>query len=134
MKTSSFSVGAVVGSVATLVVVGGVWALAGGPAAPAAPAPPRSAAGHADHSAHAAPADPAARAALKGKVLESIQVPGYTYLRLDDELGEVWAAVATVEVATGSVVSVHKPFPMDNFHSKSLQRTFERIYFGSLQQ
>ncbi len=69
---------------------------------------------------------------LTGTVLETMDAAGYTYLRLKTADGEAWAAVNESKVAVGDTVAVLNPMPMDGFESKTLNRTFERIYFGTL--
>ena len=78
--------------------------------------------------AAAAPTDPV----ILGKVLETIQVPSYTYLRLQTSSGEQWAAVQTTDLAVGATASITGAVPMENFESKALKRTFAMIYFGQL--
>lgn len=75
---------------------------------------------------------PSGGAAVSGRVVEVLQVPGYTYLKLKGASEETWAAVPTTEVAEGAEVVLSQAMLMQNFHSKTLQRTFEKIYFGSL--
>ena len=70
--------------------------------------------------------------ALSGKVIETIDVPQYTYLHLDTGSGKVWAAVQTAKVAKGSTVTIADAMKMEQFRSKTLKRTFDVIYFGSL--
>lgn len=69
---------------------------------------------------------------ISGRVAEVLQVPGYTYLKLETGGRETWTAVSTTEVPTGTVVVVTNAFLMQNFHSKTLQRSFDKIYFGSI--
>lgn len=69
---------------------------------------------------------------LTGKVQESIDASSYTYLRLATASGEVWAAVPTTKAAVGSEVTVQGPMWMENFQSKTLNRTWPRIAFGTL--
>jgi hypothetical protein len=78
--------------------------------------------------AHAAPGS----APVTGQVLAPAQAGGYTYLRLKTASGEVWAAVSAAEVAKGSQVTIVNPMTMENFESKSLKKTFDRIVFGQL--
>ncbi len=73
-----------------------------------------------------------ATSVIKGEVLEAKDVPNYTYLRLKTASGEVWTAVATAKVKKGDKVSVENAEQMDNFESKSLKKTFPKIFFGSL--
>lgn len=76
---------------------------------------------------------------LSGKVLETISVPNYTYLRIEPAAAGaekskngIWAAVATADVKVGQSVSVVGAQRMENFTSSTLKRTFEVIYFGAL--
>lgn len=71
--------------------------------------------------------------ALEGKVLETLDAATYTYLRLSTKDGETWAAVPKATVAKGATVKVKNPQPMDGFKSPSLNRTFEKIVFGTLE-
>jgi hypothetical protein len=71
---------------------------------------------------------------LKGRVLERLDAGRYSYLRLSTSSGEVWAAVLQAEVKVGQDVAVVSPMPMDGFESKTLNRTFDRIFFGVLDQ
>jgi hypothetical protein len=69
--------------------------------------------------------------ALIGKVAEVLQVPQYTYLRL--ESGE-WAAVDSVpELKVGDEATVLLQNEMQDFASPSLNRTFARLWFGTLE-
>lgn len=80
--------------------------------------------------AQAAP--PPQPAALKGEVLEVKDVDLYTYLRLKTKDGETWAAVTKVAVKKGAQVSIENPMVMENFESKTLNRKFDKIVFGSI--
>lgn len=82
--------------------------------------------------AGAAPPTPAQGAPLTGTVLEVKDVAPYTYLRLRTKEGEVWAAVPTAAVKVGADVSIANPQAMNGFHSKTLNKTFDRIVFGTL--
>ena len=66
---------------------------------------------------------------VTGIVLETINAKSYTYLRLKGEKGEFWAASNSVNIKNGEKVILDKVYPMDNFHSKTLDRTFKRILF-----
>ena len=79
-----------------------------------------------------AQAQPAPVTPLKGEVLETRNVEGYTYLRLKTASGEMWAAVPTVSVAKGAMVTIDRPMMMQNFESKTLGKRFDRIAFGEL--
>ncbi len=75
---------------------------------------------------------PQAPGALKGEVLETRNVDGYTYLRLKTAGGETWAAVPTTPVKTGAQVTISQPMTMNNFESKTLKKTFDKIVFGQI--
>ena len=68
-------------------------------------------------------------AAVTGKVLEAIGAAGYTYVRVDTGTAQVWAAGPRVQVAVGDSVSFPQGMEMRGYHSKSLDRTFESLYF-----
>lgn len=67
-----------------------------------------------------------------GKVVELIDVPSYTYMRVQTASGEEWAAVNTVKVNVGDTVTVNSQLTMENFRSSSLNRTFPRLVMGML--
>lgn len=69
---------------------------------------------------------------VQGKVLEVKNVDSYTYLRLQTQNGELWAAVMTAKVKKGSTVNITHGVVMSNFQSKSLKKTFPQILFGTL--
>jgi hypothetical protein len=69
---------------------------------------------------------------VKGEVLEIMDVPGYTYLRLKTRDGETWAAIMTAQVEKGSEITITNATAMSDFKSKTLNRTFPTILFGTL--
>ena len=78
-------------------------------------------------------AAPAAQPAnITGKVAERIDAAPYSYLRLTTAQGEIWAAVPQSNVANGTEVTVEGPMPMDGWESKTLNRKFEKLVFGTL--
>ena len=56
---------------------------------------------------------------------------GYTYVHVDTGSEKIWAAGPQADVSVGQVVVMDKGMDMPNFHAKSLDRTFESIYFVS---
>lgn len=78
------------------------------------------------------PASPAGGDALNGQVLEHITASPYSYVRIRTSKGDVWAAVNEAQVEKGSQVTVSSAILMKNFESRSLKRTFDEIYFGTL--
>jgi hypothetical protein len=71
-------------------------------------------------------------APLTGKVLERLDSPPYSYLRIQTAQGETWAAVPKADVANGAEVTVAGALPMKDFESKTLARKFDVVYFGTL--
>ena len=69
---------------------------------------------------------------LSGQVLEAQDAGIYTYIRLKTATGETWAAVNKAAVKKGQTVTIGNPMEMRNFESKSLNRSFDRIVFGTL--
>jgi hypothetical protein len=74
-----------------------------------------------------------APAVLAGRVLETMDAGGYTYLRLETASGPEWAAVQQASVAKGSRVRVAPSVAMEGFESRTLGRRFDRIVFGTLE-
>ena len=69
---------------------------------------------------------------MRGKVVEKIDAAPYSYLKLSGPAGEIWAAVPQTAVAVGAEVVIENPMAMDGFESKTLNRKFDRILFGTL--
>jgi hypothetical protein len=75
---------------------------------------------------------PAPPQTIRGEVLEVKDVEAYTYLRLKTKEGEIWAAVNKTSVKTGAEVTIGNVMVMNNFESKALKKTFDKIVFGTL--
>ncbi|MDH4233638.1 MAG: NrfJ-related protein [Gallionella sp.] len=71
----------------------------------------------------------AAQLPNKGKVLEVIDTSMYTYLQVSGDSGPVWLAVSKTDIAKGTNVGYANGAVMSNFHSKTLNRTFDKIIF-----
>lgn len=67
---------------------------------------------------------------ISGKVAETMDAGGYTYVLVDSGTNKAWAAAAKFAVKTGDTVTVPDSMPMTNFHSDSLKRDFPVIYFA----
>ena len=93
------------------------------------PSPP-AAAGVTPAPAHAtaAPADAAGKV-LVGPVLETMDASSYTYVRVQGDTGDMWAAAPQFRVKVGDRVRVPLEMPMTNFHSSALKRDFPLLYF-----
>jgi hypothetical protein len=68
--------------------------------------------------------------ALSGKVLQTMDSGGYTYIYIQKKNGEkVWVAAPATTVTVGSQISFKAGAEMINFESKSLKRKFDKIIF-----
>lgn len=68
---------------------------------------------------------------IQGKAKEVLQGGGFTYILVAAEKGETWVAVPETKVAVGEECTVAGGQVMQNFPSKSLNRTFNEIIFSS---
>lgn len=67
-----------------------------------------------------------------GTVLETMTSGGFTYARLGQGDKEIWIAGPETQLAVGDEVTFPgQPMVMRDFHSKTLDRTFEVVYFAS---
>jgi hypothetical protein len=69
-------------------------------------------------------------AGFSGKVDETMNAGGYTYVLVDTGTNKVWAAATQFQVKLGDSVAVPDSMAMSNFHSKALDRDFPVIYFA----
>jgi len=69
---------------------------------------------------------------VSGVILEKLDVPPDSYLRLQTDHGEVWAKVPIADLDTGSIVKIVKAQEMRQWDSPKLQRVFDRLYLGQL--
>lgn len=76
-------------------------------------------------------AAPGEATALAGKVLETTNTAGYTYIQVDTGTKKLWAAAPQFQVKPGDQVAIADATPMANYHSKTLNRDFEVVYFAS---
>jgi len=76
-------------------------------------------------NAHAQNAGPS------GKVIETMDSGGYTYIKMDINGQEGWAAVPQTKVKVGQKVTLQPGMVMPKLESKTLNRTFTNIYFSA---
>jgi len=65
----------------------------------------------------------------EGKVLATLDAPGYTYMELANTEKRFWIAAPTTKVKVGDRVRFDQSLVMKNFNSKTLNRTFDQIIF-----
>ncbi|MEJ2415192.1 MAG: hypothetical protein P8Y22_08035 [Sulfurimonas sp.] len=56
---------------------------------------------------------------------------GYTYMKVDDGKNSYWIAMTQRYVKSGDKISFTEQGWMKNFHSKTLNRTFDNILFAA---
>ncbi len=69
--------------------------------------------------------------ALSGKVAETMNAGGYTYISLEYSGKKTWVAIPATKVKVGQQVTCQPGSEMVNFTSKTLNRTFESIIFSA---
>ncbi len=68
---------------------------------------------------------------LSGKVVETMNSGGYTYVCLEKNGKKTWVAVPEMKVTVGREMAFQPGVEMQNFPSKTLNRTFDRIIFSA---
>ena len=82
------------------------------------------------HAAMMPPAQPAGPS-HKGKVIATMNAAGYTYLQVEEKGQKIWAAAKATKLKIGDEVEFPDSPIMQNFTSKTLNRTFDKIFFVS---
>lgn len=67
---------------------------------------------------------------LSGKVFETMNAGGYTYIGLENNGQKTWAAVPMMKVEVGQQMTLMPGGEISNFTSKALNRTFDKIIFS----
>jgi hypothetical protein len=68
---------------------------------------------------------------IAGKVTQTMDVSQYTYVEVDTGDGLVWIAGPVTQVKVGDAVEISGGIEMLNFHSSTLDRTFDKIQLVS---
>ncbi len=68
--------------------------------------------------------------ALTGKVVQTMDSGGYTYAQIENKGVKTWVAVPKAKVVKGQNISFAPGMEMQNFESKTLKRTFDKIIFS----
>ncbi len=66
---------------------------------------------------------------LSGTIVETMDSGGYTYILLDNGKEKVWIAGPVTPVEEQTNATCPEGMIMRNFHAKSLDKTFDKIYF-----
>ena len=67
---------------------------------------------------------------ITGKVVETMDSGGYSYVCLEKDGNKTWVAVPQMKVTKGKTMSFKPGSEMPNFESRSLNRTFDKIIFS----
>jgi hypothetical protein len=67
---------------------------------------------------------------LSGKVIETMNSAGYTYVLIENKGKKTWVAVTETKVVKGQNISFGPGMEMKDFESKTLKRKFDRIVFS----
>jgi hypothetical protein len=70
-----------------------------------------------------------AKKSYSGRVISTMESGGYTYIEFEENGGKLWAAAPLTQVYVGDLIYLSDAVTMNNFHSKTLNRTFESILF-----
>jgi hypothetical protein len=68
---------------------------------------------------------------ISGTIVETMNSGGYTYLLLEKEGKQTWAAITEMDVSVGQEISLAPGHYMVNFTSNTLNRTFDAIIFST---
>ncbi len=63
------------------------------------------------------------------EVVEHSNASNYTYIKVEEKDKEYWIAVPQMEVEKGEVLYFTKSMEMKNFHSETLNKTFDSVLF-----
>ncbi|HJV65566.1 MAG TPA: OB-fold nucleic acid binding domain-containing protein [Geomonas sp.] len=68
---------------------------------------------------------------ISGKVLETMDSGGYSYVLLKTGNDKMWVAAPQMKVTVGQELKLVPGYEMKNFNSKGLNRKFDRIVFSA---
>jgi hypothetical protein len=68
---------------------------------------------------------------ISGKVVETMNSGGYTYVNLEKDGKKRWVAAPSMQVSVGQELKLRNGAVMTNFSSKSLNKTFDSIIFSA---
>lgn len=74
---------------------------------------------------------PSSLPSASGEVVETMNAAGYTYVKIDTDSGEIWAAGPETVVKVGDSVTASGSI-MTGFTSASLNKTFDEIIFSNM--
>jgi hypothetical protein len=69
--------------------------------------------------------------ALAGKVQETMDSGGYTYVLLKNSADKIWIAIPLTKITVGQDLALLPGYELKNFSSKGLNRKFDKIIFSA---
>jgi hypothetical protein len=69
--------------------------------------------------------------ALEGKITETMDAAGYTYVNVETADGQQWFAMPETKVEVGQDITLAGGMEMQNFESKTLGKTFDSVIFST---
>ena len=74
--------------------------------------------------------EPQAAVSFSGKIVETMNSGGYTFLSIEKNGTKTWVAIPETKVTVGQEVTSQPGMEMKDYYVKSLDRTFASIYFA----
>ena len=69
--------------------------------------------------------------AIEGKITETMDAAGYTYVNVETADGQQWVAMPETKVEVGQDITLASGMEMQNFESKTLGKTFDSVIFST---
>jgi len=66
-----------------------------------------------------------------GRVIKTMDSAGYSYIQVEEKGKKIWLAAPVTKISVGQNISWNSGAAMQKFSSRSLNRTFEEIFFIS---
>lgn len=70
---------------------------------------------------------------ISGTVVETLDSPPYSFLRISTGEGEVWAAVPIKRIPTNKTITIVNGVPVKRFEAKRLGKKFDLVVFGTVE-
>ncbi len=68
---------------------------------------------------------------VSGTIVETMNASGYTYMLVESGAKKTWVAIPATTVEKGAAIKYYEGMVMQNFTSKTLDRTFDAVVFSS---
>lgn len=68
------------------------------------------------------------------KILETADAGTYTYIKVDENGEQYWAAIMKAPVKIGDIITIKEQVWMKNFKSTALNKTFDKVLFADIER